>query len=102
MTLRERREEEKESLEAEYESKLMEISIRLKREEMALAHIRDKEVALEQLQEEFEHEQEKHKVERETLGRTVGQLSKENGQLSEELSGVVRLCEENMLSRESD
>ena len=63
-TIRERREEEKESLEAEYESKLMEISIRLRKEEMSLAIIKNKESSLEQLQEQFEHAQEEHKLER--------------------------------------
>ena len=63
-TIRERREEEKESLEAEYESKLMEISIRLRKEEMSLAIIKNKESSLEQLQEQLEHAQEEHKLER--------------------------------------
>ena len=63
-TIRERREEEKESLEVEYESKLMEISIRLRKEEMSLAIIKNKESSLEQLQEQFEHAQEEHKLER--------------------------------------
>ena len=63
-TIRERREEEKESLEAEYESKLMEISIRLRKEEMSLAIIKNKESSLEQLQDQLEHTQEEHKLER--------------------------------------
>ena len=51
-------------MEAEYESKLMEISIRLRKEEMSLAIIKNKESSLEQLQDQLEHTQEEHKLER--------------------------------------
>lgn len=60
----------------------MEISIRLRKEEVALNQLRNKESAYDQLEEQFEHEQQEHRLEKQTLNRTIEQVFKENAKLS--------------------
>ena len=55
-TLRERREDQKQALESSYEAKLLEISIRLRKEEMSMASLRAKQTAFEELQDKFQRE----------------------------------------------
>lgn len=39
-------------------------------------------------------------MQREAMGRTIEELRKENFRLGEELASAIKLCEENLLSRE--
>ena len=97
---REARAEEGEAREAEYEQRLMELGLRLKREEVALAGLRAKEDELEALREEREREGDQHRQQTAAMGRTIEELRKENFRLGSELGEAIRLCEENLVGRE--
>jgi hypothetical protein len=70
----------------------MELGLRLKREEIALAQLRHKEDELEALKEQREKEGEEQRVQIEAMGRTIEELKKENFKMGEELGSAIKLC----------